>query len=60
VSDGSDNTSSYEFTPDGTAVVATYPHEPSIRLVPVDGSAPTTLPLAGNELPSMQRLALTP
>jgi hypothetical protein len=47
---------SLDFTPDASAVLVTYRQEGLVRLVPVDGSNPTTLSV-GAELPSMQRLA---
>ncbi len=57
VPQGSDQGMQFEFTPDGTAIVATYPHQGVARILPIDGSASTVLPFSGTELPSMQRLA---
>ena len=48
---------SYDFSPDGTAVIATYPNDGVVRVLPLDGSAGFTVPLSGTDLPSWQRMA---
>ena len=47
----------FEFSPDGMSVVAAYPGEGTVRVLPIDGSASSTLPWDGNDLPNTQRLA---
>jgi WD40-like Beta Propeller Repeat len=47
----------FEFTPDGKALLAAYPGEPAVRLLPLDGKPEGTLPWNGVDLPNVQRLA---
>jgi Tol biopolymer transport system component len=47
----------YSWSPDGTAILANYDDEKVSRLVPIDGSAPTTLVHGELALPGYQRLA---
>jgi hypothetical protein len=54
---GSDNINNYSWSPDGTAVLANYGSDKTGRLLPIDGSAPTTLVHGEMALPGYQRLA---
>ena len=47
----------YMWSPDGTAILANYDAEKVSRLLPIDGSAPTTLVQGELALPGYQRLA---
>jgi Tol biopolymer transport system component len=55
--DPNDENVSFEFSPDGTKVIARYPAEGVLWALPVDGSPGSTLPWDAVDLPSMQRLA---
>jgi Tol biopolymer transport system component len=48
---------SFGFTPDGTQVIVAYADENVAHLLPLDGSAGTTIPKDEAGIPSMQRLA---
>jgi Tol biopolymer transport system component len=54
---GTDNINNYSWSPDGTAVLANYDADKTGRLLPIDGSAPTTLVHGEMALPGYQRLA---
>ena len=52
-----DDDPSYEFSPDGTIVIATYPGEAAARLLPTAGGPGSSVTTSGSTVPSMQRLA---
>ena len=47
----------YQWTADGTAILANYDSEQVARLLPIDGSKPIDLDHGNLALPTMQRLA---
>jgi hypothetical protein len=47
----------YDFTPDGTAVIANYDAEKLVRALPVDGSQPSVLSRGAAAFATYQRLA---
>ena len=54
---GDEAINGYQFTPDGTAVFASYDADKTARLVPIDGSAPVVLATGELALVAYQRLA---
>lgn len=55
--DAAGNGPSFDFSPDATAIIATYPRDRLTRILPIDGSASSTVPLDGTDVPTWQRQA---